>query len=194
LSAIITTTRSSMPTRNAVRRRVVWLLLLALIVAFLTWGYVLMRLTSASREGVDAFENRVRHGLVHRGYLPRSYRHWYPDHQDLIKHFAFYAPFGLMAGVAAALVRLSPAGTFPRWVTPRRAAVMLLLLGISLCTIDEIRQIWIPTRSAEVSDALAGWCGIATAFVLWTMAERGVRLTIPRRFLARGPTSTDHRP
>jgi VanZ family protein len=192
--AIETTT---LPPPGAARRHsrhLVWILLALLIMVFLGWGYVLARLTSASKEGVDHFENRVRQALVHRGYLPRRYRHWYPDHQDLLKHFAFYSPFGVMAAAGAAIRRRAPSHAIPQVITARRIAIALMLLGASLATADEIRQIWNPTRSAEVSDLIAGWLGIGAGFALASFAEMGAlgTLHILQRWGMRTPLS--HRP
>ncbi len=176
------------------RRWIGWVVLVALLAGFLGWGYVMMRLTSASRVGVDEFENRVRHRLVREGLMPPEYRHWYPERLDLVKHLLLYAPFGLMAGLAGTVIRSAPRGSFHRLFTRSHPAWALIGTGLVLAAIDEARQIWIPSRSADVLDLLAGWMGIGLAFALWRCGEATARLLssmVRRRF---GLVPVHHQP
>jgi VanZ family protein len=179
MSTLQPNTRSLFLPLTPSRRWIGWLVLPALLVGFLGWGYVMMRLTSASRVGVDDFENRVRHRLVREGLMPRQYRHWYPENLDLAKHLLFYAPFGLMAGIASSAIRFFPRGSFPRFLPPHRMAWALVGTGVLLAALDETRQIWIPSRSADMFDLLAGWAGIGFAFLLWRLSEKGLRNVLP---------------
>jgi VanZ family protein len=153
-----------------------------------------MPLTSASREGADQFENRVRHRLVREGFMPGRYRHWYPDRLDLAKHFLFYAPFGLMAGIACSVVRAAPRGSFPALLTPRRAAWALVGAGMLMASVDELRQVWVPSRSADVSDLLAGWMGIGFAFLVWKLGEKAIRISFPLCRRRLGLIPSHHQP
>jgi len=88
---------------------------------------------------------------------------------DKILHLFLYAGFGVC--VTYSLIRLS---RIKAW----RQLLVLVLLGIVLGGLDEVHQMFVPGRSADVADAiadilgiLAGW-GMVRAWIRWPSGRR----------------------
>ena len=109
------------------------------------------------------------HGDRH-SFLPRSFRAWVHEHDDLENIAAFF----LLTTVALRLpvtARKSGA-TFPGVMLQVRerplarvAALMLLVCGI------ELAQWFIPGRVPELQDVCTGWSGIFAAWMLAVLMD-----------------------
>jgi len=103
--------------------------------------------------------------------LPDLRSVWYkPPHADKVVHFTFY-------GVMAALLfnAIAPSLKRPGWhIAFRRALVIGLLVPMVLGVGDELHQLRVPGRAADVWDVAANWLG---AFTAVTLASRKWRPT-----------------
>jgi VanZ family protein len=94
-----------------------------------------------------------------------------PDFDKLV-HASLYGVFGFLLYFSIAWK--GPAPTRASWGRALAVAVLVAAWG----TLDEVHQIWIPGRSAEVADAATDTiAGLAGALVAAATAARRVRAT-----------------
>jgi hypothetical protein len=97
-------------------------------------------------------------GIVGTKLFPRWFATWF-DHHDVLKNIIGFLALGL-AG-------------FLGWPRSRPLAIALAALVVML----EVIQIWMPHRFASLRDVLAGWAGLALAWLItWAsfkVAEAG---------------------
>ena len=80
---------------------------------------------------------------------------WYFPGADKIAHFAMYLVFGYFI-----------AGASRYKLSPRAFKYFPLIFGISFSLLDELHQLFIPSRSCEVLDFLANSLGILLGFLI----------------------------
>jgi len=90
---------------------------------------------------------------------------------DKVLHFFLYTGFGLC--LAWGFIRIEPAGG-------RKSLGLILALGALLSGLDEIHQIFVPGRSAEVADAIVDVLGILAGWVVVQLIFRRQK-TRPKR-------------
>lgn len=136
-------------------------LLLAVIAAICLYAGFTTRLATANVETTQRFEKEIRAHRVVRTLTPPSWRKTPPKHIDYYLHYAFFAPYGVLAAVLASLATRHFGKTW-------RVYCWGIALGCVLLIplYDEYRQWFIPNRTASWADALWAWGGIVSGFVL----------------------------
>ena len=86
--------------------------------------------------------------------------------QDKLFHFLAFTVYGL------AVIRAVVASATLTW----RVVVIVMLLGAVFAASDEVHQMYVPGRSAEVADWLADMSGMLAALgVYWMHTKRSMR-------------------
>lgn len=142
----------------------------AIFVSFVAWTYITSRLATASRPSLNRVENVIREDLIARNILTPKWKHYRPPHWDLLQHFVFYFPFGMLAGAAAATATLWLGA---RWKGPTLALGVTAAFGIAL--IDEFAQIGSLDRQASLDDLLSAWLGAACGLLIFLSLQTATR-------------------
>ncbi len=90
------------------------------------------------------------------------------DLQDKLYHALAYHVYGIT-------VLIFIQGTW-RGIEMGKAVVWLLLFGGLYAVSDELHQAFVPTRTADVTDLIADWIGVASALVWFFTIRRLVYL------------------
>lgn len=90
------------------------------------------------------------------------------DLQDKLYHALAYHVYGIT-------VLIFIQGTW-RGIAMGKAVVWLLLFGGLYAVSDELHQAFVPTRTADVTDLIADWIGVASALVWFFTIRRLVHL------------------